>query len=144
MLPCFKPTLVCEFISEELSQEPVVFRFTHFSYWESPSFWPWVGAALTQREEALLLSPRGEQVWVLRKPEPAHRFKTTLPSIQDSPGDPRKVWPSNVWGEGGRLMSTQSHPQTRGVALAPPRPVAGAGEGPGLRQAGGAPGRLSK
>ncbi|XP_010814863.1 5'(3')-deoxyribonucleotidase, cytosolic type isoform X2 [Bos taurus] len=145
MLPCFKPTLVCEFISEELSQEPVVFRFTHFSYWESPSFEPWVGAALAQREEALLLSPRGEQVWVLRKLEPAHRFKTTLPSILDSPGDPRKVWPSNVWGEGERLMSTQAHPQTRGVARAPPRPVGSAGEGPGSGgRAGGAPGRPCK
>jgi len=140
MLPCFKPTLVCEFISEELSQEPVVFRFTHFSYWESPSFEPWVGAALAQREEALLLSPRGEQVWVLRKLEPAHRFKTTLPSILDSPGDPRKVWPSNVWGEGERLMSTQAHPQTRGVARAPPRPVGSAGEGPGSGGRAGHPG----
>ena len=88
MLPCFKPTLVCEFISEELySQEPVVFRFARFSSWGSPRFGPWVGAAFRPREAALL-SPRGEQVWVLRRSEPAHRFNTTLPSIQDSPGDP--------------------------------------------------------
>ncbi|XP_070630199.1 5'(3')-deoxyribonucleotidase, cytosolic type isoform X2 [Bos indicus] len=143
MLPCFKPTLVCEFISEELSQEPVVFRFTHFSYWESPSFEPWVGAALAQREEALLLSPRGEQVWVLRKLEPAHRFKTTLPSILDSPGDPRKVWPSNVWGGGERLLERRAadvhagapSDQRRGSGTATPgRERWGR---PGLRRAGG-------
>lgn len=42
-------------------------------------------------------------------------------------------------------MSTQAHPQTRGVARAPPRPVGSAGEGPGSSgRAGGAPGRPCK
>lgn len=65
-------------------------------------------------------------------------------------GTPRKVWPSNVWGERGRLLERRAadvhagapSDQTRGAGTATAR--SGAGEGLGLRRAGGAPGRPCK